>query len=50
MVGPDIVDYIDSGKVVATDLAGGPVVVPDQDPPSTTGKARVSRGARARLR
>jgi hypothetical protein len=27
MVGPDIVDYIDSGKVVATDLAGGPVVV-----------------------
>ena len=26
MVGPDIVDYIDSGKVYATDLAGEPIM------------------------
>jgi hypothetical protein len=26
MVGPDIVDYIDSGKVYATDLAGEPII------------------------
>ena len=26
MAGPDIVDYIDSGKVYATDLAGDPIM------------------------
>ena len=26
MVGPDVVDYIDSGKVYATDLAGEPIM------------------------
>ena len=26
MVGPDIVDYIDSGKVYATDLTGEPIM------------------------
>jgi uncharacterized cupin superfamily protein len=26
MIGPDIVDYIDSGKVHATDLAGEPIM------------------------
>jgi uncharacterized cupin superfamily protein len=42
MVGPDIVYHVDSGKVYATDLAGEPIMFPDEDPPSTTGKARIS--------
>jgi hypothetical protein len=32
-VGPDIVEYLDSGKVYATDLAGEPIMFSRPGPP-----------------
>jgi uncharacterized cupin superfamily protein len=33
MVGPDIVEYLDTGKVYATDLAGAPIMFSRPGPP-----------------
>jgi hypothetical protein len=47
MTGPDIVEYIDTGKVSATSAEGEPITFARPGRPSSTGKAR-SKKARSR--
>src|SRR5438067_5934655 len=42
MIGPDIVEYLDSGKIYATSVGGETILLARPGPPRSTGKARTS--------